>query len=161
MDDSHWMSEALREAHRAAAQGDVPVGALVVLNGTIIGRGHNRREIDGNPLAHAELMAMQQASEAIEGWRLTDCTLYVTLEPCAMCAGALVNSRIDTLVFGTRDPKAGFCGSVGNLVAHERLNHRLTVRQGVLQEECSEVLKSFFRELRDGRRKKSSVGKDL
>ena len=149
MDDSHWMSEALAEARIAAEQGDVPVGAVVVKDGEIIGRGHNRREIDGDPLAHAEIIALRQASESIEGWRLVGCSLYVTLEPCAMCAGALVNSRIDTLVFGTRDPKAGFCGSLGSLVTDERLNHRLGIREGVLQEECSSILKRFFKALRN------------
>ena len=161
MDDSHWMSEALEEARVAAAHGDVPVGALIVKDGRVIGRGHNRREIDGNPLAHAELIALKQAAEIVEGWRLIGCTLYVTLEPCAMCSGALVNSRVDTLVFGTRDPKAGFCGSIGNLVSDERLNHRLEIREGILQKECSEVLKNFFRDLREGRRARSSTGKDL
>ena len=161
MDDSHWMSEALVEAHKAAAQGDVPVGALVVKDGQVLGRGYNRREIDGDPLAHAELIALKQASTSNEGWRLIGCTLYVTLEPCAMCAGALVNSRVETLVFGARDPKAGFCGSVGNLVTDMRLNHRLEVREGVLEEECRRILKSFFKELRVGRRVRSSTGKDL
>lgn len=159
--DVFWMSEALSEARKAADLGDVPVGALVVRDDRIIGRGHNRREVDGDPLAHAELIALKQAADATDGWRLTGCTLYVTLEPCAMCSGALVNSRVDTLVFGASDPKAGFCGSVGNLVEDERLNHRLAIRSGVLKEECSELLRSFFRELRDGRRARSSLGKDL
>lgn len=159
--DTFWMSEALSEARKAAELGDVPVGALVVRDGEIIGRGHNRRELDGDPLAHAELIALRQAADATDGWRLIGCTLYVTLEPCAMCSGALVNSRVDTLVFGASDPKAGFCGSVGNLVADERLNHRLNVRSGVLQEECGDLLKRFFRELRDGRRARSSSSRDL
>ena len=161
MDDDHWMSEALKEAQKAAALGDVPVGALVVKDDRVLGRGYNRREIDGDPLAHAELIALRQASETVEGWRLNGCTLYVTLEPCAMCAGALVNSRVDALVFGARDPKAGFCGSLGNLATDERLNHRLLIREGIRSEECGAVLKSFFRELRMARKAAGTNGGDL
>jgi len=150
MDDAQWMREALAEARHAASLREVPVGAVVVRAGEIIGRGHNRREIDGDPLAHAEMFAIRQAAQAVGNWRLTGCYLYVTLEPCPMCAGALVNSRIERLVFGTRDPKAGYCGSLGNLVADARLNHRLEVVEGVLSEECSEVLRRFFGELRRG-----------
>lgn len=147
-DDLHWMELALDEARKAATLGEVPVGALVVREREILGRAHNRREIDGDPLAHAELLALRQAAERIEGWRLLGCTLYVTLEPCAMCAGALVNGRIDTLVYAARDPKAGYCGSLGDLVRDPRLNHRLEVREGVLGEESGELLRSFFRRLR-------------
>ena len=150
MDDAAWMGEALREARKAAAAGEVPVGAVVVHGDQVIGRAYNRRELDGDPLGHAELLAIRQAAETFEGWRLTDCTLYVTLEPCAMCAGALVNCRLERLVYGARDPKAGFCGSLGNLVQDERLNHRLEVTSGVEQEECSRLLKDFFSALRRG-----------
>jgi len=150
MDDAKWMREALTEARQAASLGEVPVGAVVVRAGEIIGRGHNRREIDGDPLAHAEILAIRQAAEVVGDWRLTSCSLYVTLEPCAMCAGALVNSRVERLVFGTRDAKAGYCGSLGNLVADPRLNHRLEVTEGVLCEECSEVIRRFFSKLRQG-----------
>lgn len=146
--DTAWMAEALTEAHRAAAIGEVPVGAVVVLDGAIVGRGHNRREIDGNPLAHAEMLALAEAAARIPGWRLLGGSLYVTLEPCAMCAGALVNARVERLVFGARDPKAGFCGSLGDLVRDRRLNHRLEVVEGVLAEESSALLKSFFADLR-------------
>ncbi|MEM1202025.1 MAG: tRNA adenosine(34) deaminase TadA [Acidobacteriota bacterium] len=156
MEDDRWMAEALTEARKAADLGEVPVGAVVVLEGQVVGRGHNRREGDADPLAHAEVLAIREASKAVGDWRLGGCALYVTLEPCAMCAGALVNSRVDTLVFGTRDPKGGFCGSLGDLVRDPRLNHRLEVREGVLQEECSELLKSFFARLRSARRKQSS-----
>ncbi len=128
--------------------GEVPVGAVVVRGDEIVGRGHNRREVDGDPLAHAELLAIREASETVGGWRLNGCTLYVTLEPCAMCAGALVNSRIDRLVFGAHDPKAGYCGSLGDLVRDSRLNHRLGVEAGVLGEECGDLLKRFFETLR-------------
>lgn len=148
MDDEYWMSMALEEARRAAARGDVPVGAVVVHGDEVLGKGHNRRELDGDPLAHAEIVALREAAAAIEGWRLVGCRIYVTLEPCSMCAGALVQSRVDTLVFGTRDPKGGFCGSLADLVRDPRSNHRLTVREGVLREECSRILKDFFRRLR-------------
>ncbi|MEM9558264.1 MAG: tRNA adenosine(34) deaminase TadA [Acidobacteriota bacterium] len=151
MDDDRWMSEALDEARAAAEIGEVPVGAVVVHEGRLIARGHNRREIDDDPLAHAELIAIRRAAAAIGGWRLVGCVLYVTLEPCAMCAGALVNSRVDTLVFGTRDPKAGFCGSLGDLVRDPRLNHRLEVREGIRRDECGEILQQFFRRLRTRR----------
>ncbi len=150
MDDAKWMREALAEARQAASLGEVPVGAVVVCAERIVGRGHNRREIDGDPVGHAEIVAIRQAAEAAGNWRLTGCSLYVTLEPCAMCAGALVNSRVERLVFGTRDPKAGYCGSLGNLVEDSRLNHRLEVTEGVLSEECSEVIQRFFSRLRRG-----------
>jgi len=150
-DDAAWMEEALAEARRAAELGEVPVGAVVVMGGEIVGRGHNRREVDGDPLAHAEMLALRQASAAVGGWRLEGATLYVTLEPCAMCAGALVLSRVDRLVFGARDPKAGFCGSLGNLVADSRLNHRLQVSEGVGGEEAARLLRAFFARLRESR----------
>jgi tRNA(adenine34) deaminase len=149
-DDQRWMRLALAEAERAAAMGEVPVGAVVVRGGEVVARGHNRREVDGDPLAHAELLAIREASGAVGDWRLSGCTLYVTLEPCAMCAGALVNSRVDRLVFGAHDPKAGYCGSLGDLARDERLNHRLDVESGVLREQCSAVLKRFFEGLRRG-----------
>jgi len=148
MDDTRWMEEALAEARRAADLGEVPVGAVVVYGGRILGRGHNRRETLEDPLAHAEFLALAEASRSIEGWRLSGCTLYVTLEPCAMCAGALVNSRIDRLVYGARDPKAGFCGSLGDLVRDPRLNHRLEVTAGILETESATLLREFFGALR-------------
>lgn len=147
-DDEKWMREALAEAERAAAIGEVPVGAVVVFGDEVVGRGHNRREIDGDPLAHAELIAIREAARRMKSWRLSGATLYATLEPCAMCAGALVNSRVDRLVFGAADPKAGYCGSLGDIPRDARLNHRLEVVAGVLAEECGEVLRGFFRALR-------------
>ena len=150
MDDRRWMSEALSAAHEAAALGEVPVGAVVVREGRQIARAFNRREIDRDPLAHAEILAIRQAASVIGDWRLIGCSLYVTLEPCAMCAGALVNSRVETLVFGASDPKAGFCGSLGDLVEDSRLNHRLAVRRGVLEDESRTLLKDFFARLRRG-----------
>jgi len=115
MDDIHYMREALKEAEKAMQRGEIPVGALLVRNGEIIGRGSNSRSLEGSPLGHAELTAMREASEAIGNWRFDDCTLYVTLEPCVMCAGAMVQSRLRTLVYGTRDPKAGAVGSLYNI----------------------------------------------
>lgn len=147
-DDQRWMQEALVEARRAAEQGEVPIGCVIVRHGEIIARAHNRREMDRDPLAHAELLAIRQAARVVGGWRLLDCILYVTLEPCAMCAGACVNSRIERVVYGTADPKGGFCGTLGNLVQDSRLNHRMDVTAGVLQTECEAQLKAFFAELR-------------
>jgi tRNA(adenine34) deaminase len=147
-DDRLWMQEALAEARRAGEIGEVPIGAVILLQGEIIGRGHNRREIDRDPLAHAEILAIRQAARWIGGWRLSGCTMYVTLEPCAMCAGALVNSRIDRLVYGAADPKAGYCATLGNLVQDARLNHRLEVAAGVMEEESAALLRAFFVALR-------------
>lgn len=148
MDDVRFMRCALVEARAAADRGEVPVGAVVVREGTIVGRGHNLRESTDDPLAHAELMAIAEAARATGHWRLIGCTLYVTLEPCAMCAGALVNSRVERLVYGARDPKTGFVGSLGDLVRDPRLNHRLEVSEGVLAEECGKLLAGFFAGLR-------------
>jgi tRNA(adenine34) deaminase len=148
MDDEGFMGRALELARRAAAEGEVPVGALVVRQGEVLGVGYNRREQDSDPLAHAEILAIREAAKAVGDWRLNDCTLYVTLEPCPMCAGALVNSRVSRLVYGAADPKAGFCGTLGNVVQDPRLNHRLEVTAGVCGEECSRVLRDFFAALR-------------
>lgn len=149
--DEHWMGVALEQARRAAALGEVPVGAVVVRGEELLGAGHNRRETDGDPLAHAELLALHEAAGRVPGWRLLGCTMYVTLEPCAMCAGALVNSRVGRLVFGASDPKAGFCGSLGDIPRDPRLNHRLDVVAGVRAEECGGLLREFFRDLRGTR----------
>lgn len=146
--DEEWMRVALVEAECAATLGEVPVGAIIVRKGEIVGKGSNRREIDGDPLAHAEVLAIRDAARAVGGWRLDGATMYVTLEPCAMCAGALVLARVERLVFGARDPKAGYCGSLGDLVRDARLNHRLEVTGGVLEDECGELLRAFFRRLR-------------
>ena len=148
MDDRQAMELAIAEAEKAGALGEVPIGAVIVRDGEVVGRGYNRREIDGDPLAHAELLAIREAAERGGGWRLVGCTMYVTLEPCAMCAGALVNSRVERLVFGARDPKAGYCGSLGDLVRDPRLNHRLEVTEGVAAGECGHLLRAFFRALR-------------
>ncbi|HSY49752.1 MAG TPA: nucleoside deaminase [Thermoanaerobaculia bacterium] len=148
MDQARWMKEALALAEEAAADGETPVGAVVVdAEGRIIGRGRNRREA-GDPLGHAELIAIRQAADAVGDWRLDGTTMVVTLEPCAMCAGALVNARVAKLIFGAFDPKAGFCGTLGNLVQDGRLNHRLEVVSGVEAEESKRLLQEFFQGLR-------------
>jgi tRNA(adenine34) deaminase len=148
-EDERWMRVALAEAERAAAIGEVPVGAVVVAGGAAVGRGFNRREVDRDPLAHAELLAIREAAHRLGGWRLVDTTLYVTLEPCAMCAGALVQSRVGRLVYGAADPKAGYCGTLGDIPRDPRLNHRLEVSAGVLAEECALALRRFFAALRE------------
>jgi tRNA(adenine34) deaminase len=142
--DGHWMQEALAEARLAATHDDVPVGALVVCDERIIGRGGNRREADHDPTAHAEIVAIRQAAAALESWRLDGCTLYVTLEPCAMCAGAIVLARIPRVVYGATDPKAGASGSVLDVTGCEALNHQPQVTGGVLADECGQVLRNFF-----------------
>jgi tRNA(adenine34) deaminase len=148
MNQAHWMEEALALAAEAAAEGEIPVGAVVVdRDGLVIGRGRNRRE-SGDPTGHAEIEAIRQAAAVVGDWRLEGTTMVVTLEPCAMCAGALVNARVERLVFGAHDPKAGFCGSLGNLVQDPRLNHRLAVEGGYMEERSREMLQGFFRQLR-------------
>jgi tRNA(adenine34) deaminase len=148
MDDVTWMRHALDEARRATEHGDVPVGAVAVLDGAIIARAHNRREIDGDPTAHAELLAIREASRVIGHWRLEGVTLYCTLEPCAMCAGAMILARLPRLVVGAPDPKAGAGGSVMDLLAHPALNHRVEVTSGVLADEAADLLVRFFARLR-------------
>jgi tRNA(adenine34) deaminase len=148
MDDLLYMREALEEAKKANSIYEVPVGAIVVYKRKIIGRGYNQRETLKDPIAHAEIIAIKEASKYLDVWRLMDCTMYVTLEPCAMCAGAIVNSRIDRLVIGTRDPKRGCCGTVEDLTNHPKFNHRLEVEFGVLEDECSSIISDFFKELR-------------
>jgi tRNA(adenine34) deaminase len=138
------MREALEQAREAGMAGDVPVGAVVLSGDRVIGRGSNRTVRDQNPVAHAETIAIQEAARALGSWRLSGCTLLVTLEPCAMCAGAMVLARVDRVVFGAWDPKAGMAGSVGDLLRHPRLNHRPEVRGGVLDSECSLLLREFF-----------------
>src|SRR4030065_2807419 len=140
----YFMRQAIVEAEKAVEKDEVPVGAVIVYENRIIARAHNQREIINDPTAHAEMIAITQASDYLQNWRLTGTTMYVTLEPCAMCAGALVQSRIDTLVYGAVDKKAGACASVMNLVQEPRFNHRLNVIPGVLADECKHLLQSFF-----------------
>ncbi len=142
----HFMRQAIVEATKAMDKDDVPVGAVIVYENRIIARAHNQRELLNDPTAHAEMIAITQAAEYLQNWRLTGTTMYVTLEPCAMCAGALVQSRIDTLVFGTVDKKAGACISVMNIVQEPKFNHRLEVIPNILAEECKVVLQKFFLE---------------
>lgn len=144
-----FMLEALAEAKLALAKGDVPIGAVIVLDGEIIGRGHNRREDWNDPTAHAEILAIQEAARHLGSWRLTNADLYVTLEPCPMCAGAIVNSRLRRLVFGAYDAKAGAVTSLMNLVQDRRLNHFVDVYDGIYQNECGELLQDFFLKLRE------------
>ncbi|KAA9004655.1 tRNA adenosine(34) deaminase TadA [Paenibacillus spiritus] len=146
-----WMREAIAEARKAEVLGEVPIGAVVVHNGEIIGRGHNLRETTLDSTAHAEMVAIREASAALNSWRLLDCTLYVTLEPCPMCAGAMIQSRVPLTVYGTPDPKAGCAGTLMNLLDDPRFNHRTVVLSGVLQQECAELLTGFFRQLRKRR----------
>lgn len=148
MDHFEAMREAIKEAEIAGSYGEVPIGAVVVYEGEIIGRGHNMREIWRDPTAHAEMLAIREASRRLGGWRLAGCTLYVTLEPCSMCAGAIVLARVDEVVFGAHDPKAGACGSVLSILETVQLNHRPKVTTDILREECSLLLKSFFRSVR-------------
>lgn len=142
------MAEALALAREAAAMGEVPVGAVVVRHGVVIGAAHNRREVDRDPTAHAELLAIRQAAQHIGDWRLEGCALYVTLEPCAMCAGAMVLARMERCIYGCTDPKGGFMGTLGALHDHPQLNHRFAVTAGVCSEEAAEALRRFFRDLR-------------
>lgn len=148
MDDLTWMRLALEEARRAPEHGDVPIGAVVVRDGAALARAHNRREVDGDATAHAELLAIREASRVIGHWRLEGVTLYCTLEPCAMCAGAMVLARLPRLVYGAYDPKAGAGGSVMDLLNHPQLNHRVEVTGGALAEECAALIVEFFAGLR-------------
>ena len=147
MDDSQFMDEALKLAQEAFQDGEVPVGCVIVRNGTIVGRGRNRRETSKTALGHAEIEAIDDACKNLGGWRLWDCTLYVTLEPCPMCAGAIVNARIPRVVFGAEDAKCGACGSVCDLFSMN-FNHHPQVEKGVKEEEASQLLKAFFQQLR-------------
>ena len=153
--DEQMMREALELAREAAAEGEVPVGCVITLAGRIVGRGRNRRELGKSALAHAELEAIAEACKTLGGWRLWQCTLYVTLEPCPMCAGAIINARIPRVVYGARDAKAGSCGSVVDLFSLP-YNHKPQVEQGLLEEECGAVLSRFFRDLRARRRQSAA-----
>lgn len=157
--DRKFMRAALREAKKAAALDEVPIGCVIVADGKIIARGYNRRNTDANTLAHAELQAIKKASKKLGDWRLEGCTMYVTLEPCQMCAGALVQSRIDRVVVGAMNAKAGCCGSVLDLLHIAGFNHQVELTKGVLGEECSVMLSDFFRDLRE-RKKQNSLTRE-
>lgn len=147
-EDERFMKEALKQAKRAYRLGEVPIGCVIVHDGQIIGRGYNRRKTDRNTLRHAEITAIDRASRVIGDWRLEGCTMYVTLEPCQMCSGAIIQARLDRVVMGCMNPKAGCAGSILNLLQMPQFNHQAEEVYGVLEEECSEILKSFFKELR-------------
>jgi len=142
------MNKALDEAYEAYKLDEVPIGAVIVKDGHIVGKGYNRKEISFDTTNHAEIIAIREASRYLKNWRLTDCTMYVTVEPCPMCAGAIVNSRIKELIIGTMDPKGGACGSLYNIVEDNNLNHKVEVKRGILEEECSNIMKEFFERLR-------------
>ncbi|AOC89568.1 tRNA adenosine(34) deaminase TadA [Bacillus amyloliquefaciens] len=148
MNDEYYMREAIKEAKKAEAKGEVPIGAVLVLHDEIVARAHNLRETEQRSLAHAEMLAIDEACRKLGTWRLEDAVLYVTLEPCPMCAGAVVLSRVDKVVFGAFDPKGGCAGTLMNLLQEERFNHQAEVVSGVLEEECGEMLSAFFRKLR-------------
>ena len=152
--DEKYMKEAIKQARKAYALGEVPIGCVIVYEGKIIARGYNRRTIDKNTLAHAELSAIRKASRKLNDWRLEGCTMYVTLEPCQMCSGAIVQSRIPRVVIGCMNPKAGCAGSILNLLQVEEFNHQTELTKGVLEEECSRMMKEFFRELRESKKEK-------
>lgn len=151
-EDEQYMYEAIKLARRAARIDEVPIGCVIVHEGTIIAKGYNRRNTDKSTLAHAEIMAIRKASKVIGDWRLEDCTLYVTLEPCQMCAGAIVQARIPRVVMGTMNAKAGCAGSVINILQMEQFNHQVEVTKGVLADECREMMQSFFKQLRDNKK---------
>ncbi len=151
-EDEKYMKQALRLAKKAMDSGDVPIGCIIVYDGKVIARGYNRRNKEKQSLAHAELIAIRKASKVIGDWRLEECKMYVTLEPCQMCAGAIVQARIPEVVIGCMNPKAGCAGSIINLLDMQEFNHQVKVTRGVLEEECSVLLKNFFKELRDRRR---------
>ena len=158
--DEKYMKEAIKQAKKAYAIGEVPIGCVIVYQDKIIGRGYNRRTIDNNTLAHAELAAIRKASRKMNDWRLEDCTMYVTLEPCQMCSGAIVQSRMTRVVVGCMNPKAGCAGSILNLLDMPEFNHQVELTTGVMEEECSQMMKSFFKELREARKKKKQLEKE-
>lgn len=159
--EEKYMREAIRLAKKAAVLKEVPIGCIIVHDGKIIGRGYNRRTTDKNVLAHAEIIAIKKACKKIGDWRLEECTMYVTLEPCPMCAGAIVQARIPRVVIGCMNPKAGCAGSVLDMLHEEGFNHQVETEIGLLREECSQMLKDFFKTLREEGKKKKKVGEEL
>lgn len=155
--DERFMREAIRQARKAGALMEVPIGCVIVYEGKIIARGYNRRNTDKNTISHAELNAIRKASKKLGDWRLEGCTMYITLEPCQMCAGAIVQARVSRVVIGSMNPKAGCAGSILNLLEMEQFNHQVEVTRGVLQEECSQMLSGFFEELREIKKRQKRV----
>ena len=158
--DEKYMKEAIRQAKKAYALMEVPIGCVIVYEGKIIARGYNRRNTDKNTLSHAEMNAIRKASRKLGDWRLEGCTMYITLEPCQMCAGAIVQARVSRVVIGSMNPKAGCAGSVLNLLEMEQFNHQVEVTRGVLEQECSEMLSGFFRELRELKKREKEMRKE-
>lgn len=159
-DDIKYMKEAIRQAKKAWKLTEVPIGCVIVYNDKIIGRGYNRRNTDKTTLGHAEITAIKRASKIMDDWRLEDCTLYVTLEPCQMCAGAIVQARIPRVVIGSMNPKAGCAGSILNLLDMQQFNHRCEVVRGVMKQECSDMLTTFFKELREIKKREKQQNKE-
>lgn len=158
--DERFMREAIRQARKAGALMEVPIGCVIVYEGKIIARGYNRRNTDKNTISHAELNAIRKASKKLGDWRLEGCTMYITLEPCQMCAGAIVQARVSRVVIGSMNPKAGCAGSILNLLEMEQFNHQVEVTRGVLEQECSEMLSGFFRELRELKKREKEMRKE-
>ena len=159
--DKRFMKMAITQAKKAAALGEVPIGCVIVYEGKVIGRGYNRRNTDKSTLSHAEITAIKKATKVMGDWRLEDCTLYVTLEPCQMCAGAIVQARVTEVVMGCMNPKAGCAGSLFNLLEEPAFNHQVKVCRGVLQEECSDMLTTFFKDLRVRNKKEKALRKEM
>ncbi|MBR3133678.1 MAG: tRNA adenosine(34) deaminase TadA [Clostridia bacterium] len=153
MEKEKFMRQALKEAQKAFEKEEVPIGAVIVKDGKVIARAHNLKETKKNTVCHAEILAIQKASKKLDAWRLQDCEMYTTLEPCSMCAGAIINSRIKKIYIGTMDEKTGACGSVLNLLGDYKFNHEVEVETGILEEECRNILQEFFKKLRKNRRK--------
>lgn len=151
--NNKFMKSALKEAEKSYDKEEIPVGAVIVKNGKIIARGHNLKETKNDTTNHAEIIAIRKASKKLKSWRLTGCTMYVTLEPCTMCAGALIQARLDKVVIGTMDEKTGACGSVLNVLEDYKFNHKVEIEKGVMEKECKEILQKFFKELRDKKKK--------
>jgi tRNA(Arg) A34 adenosine deaminase TadA len=160
LEDERWMREAIAEARAAESKGEVPVGCVIVHGGAIIGRGHNLRELSQDPTTHAEILAVREAAAALGSWRLTGTTVYVTLEPCPMCAGALVNARVDRVVYGAADPKAGATTTLYTIGSDPRLNHRFALTPAVLEHDCAELLRGFFGRIRAEQRARRAAAGD-
>ncbi len=157
MSPEYFMQEALKEAEKALSIGEVPVGAVIEKDGNIIGRGHNMTETAKDPTAHAEILAIREAALKLGGWRLLGCRMYVTAEPCSMCAGAMILARIQKVYIGTPDPKTGACGSLMNIAQDERLNHSVQIETGIMQQQCEKIMKSFFQKLRKKKSEENTI----
>ena len=157
MSPEYFMQEALKEAEKALFMGEVPVGAIIEKDGKIVGRGHNMTETAKDPTAHAEILAIREAAKELGGWRLLGCRMYVTTEPCSMCAGAMVLSRLEKVWIGTPDPKTGACGSLMNILQDERLNHSVQIETGIMQQQCEKIMKTFFQKLRKKKSEENTI----